>query len=242
MLLVLLATGCAGLDPVLSPKDILRDADLAYAERDRADARTGADLLEEALARRPDDPEALWRLARLEVFLGRPHAAWRRAERAAELEPGSAQAALWAGYAGALEIASRPVGERLAEAPAVLGRLERATRLDPGLARAHLGLAILSLALEEEPSPAPFERPDAALHLSLARELRPGLPEPHLLLARRLLAAGDPQGARHELEVLLGPPPEERDGPHFPEAQIAEWFAARESARAMLALIPPSPR
>ncbi len=208
----------------------LDEADQAYS------LRAGDETLA-ALARLPDDAEALWRIARIEVWLGRPENGRAAAERAVALDPRSGEALLWAGYAGALAIAARPVGERLIEAPLVESRLRAALEVDPSAARAHVGLAILALALAQEPADFPRDLPDPALHLRVARELRPGLTEPHLLLARIHLARGDPEAAARDLEPLLGDAPEAMDGPNWPDAQVSEWAAASRQARALRAAL-----
>lgn len=168
-------------------------------------------LLQGLLARAPDDPELLWRLARSLVRSGEglpdrqdQVRLFRRAEeaarRAVERAPDSAEAHFWLGVAMARRGQARGVLSSLFMVGPLRREMAEVLRLEPRHGGAH---HVLGQVYAQLPALAGGDKDAALREFELAVSLSPGYTVNYVVLAQAYAAAGRKDEARATLRRLF---------------------------------------
>lgn len=196
-----------------TPKEILKSADALYAEREESErVRRSLKLLSDCSG----DYEALWRIARAHFFLGQEaeDKATARAHHLSGIDAGSlavraseggVEGRFWLGVNLALLAQLEKAFKALRLALRARQELKRAVSLDAGY---HAAGPLRVLARLEAKLPRIFggNRKRALLHFEEAVRLAPANTVTRLYFAEDLLARGDRERARTQLEALLEAP------------------------------------
>lgn len=231
-----------------TPDEALAAGDSAYA---RADLAAAARHYSEALAERPGDYAALWRLARVESEQGEDasgeaqktlfHSAVEHARGAVKAAPDSGRSHVWLAVALGRQALKEGAKTQLALSRQIKSEVDRAIALDPGIGRAYHVRAvwnrkISSLNFFERAAantvlggvPKGASMDNAVRDFEHAIALEPAYVNHHLELGRTYIDLKRWPEARRELEKALALSP--TSNPRDPRYQA--------EARALLAKVP----